>query len=112
MPPAFTVEMITITVRARIITMLCIKSEALSAKKPPIRVYTSTKIAPISIIAQYGRPKRVEKSLPQVTKQLAAYTVKKTRMKMAAIVIMTFFFSRKRLEKKSGSVIALFARTL
>ena len=30
----------------------------------------------------------------------------------AATVMIIFFFSRKRLEKKSGSVIELFARTL
>ena len=53
----------------------------------------------------------VEKSLPQVTKQLAAYTVKKIRMNRAEIIRMTFFFSWKRLLKKSGTVMASPATT-
>ena len=75
-------------------------------------MYTSTKIAPIIIIDWYDVPKSVEKSFPQVTKQLAAYTVKNTRINAAAMNIITFFFSRNLLEKNSGSVIELFALTL
>ena len=55
---------------------------------------------------------RVENNLPQVTRQLAAYTVKKIRMNSAAMVIMTLPFSWKRLEKYSGRVMALPARML
>ena len=112
MPPAATVLTITMTTREQTITIACIKSEALSARKPPISVYASTNTAPRIIIVIYGAPNRVEKSFPQVTRQLAAYTVKKIRMNRAAMVIMTFLFSRKRLEKNSGSVMALLALML
>ena len=50
-------------------------------------------------------------SLPQVTKQLAAYTVKNTRMNTAEMVSSTFFFSLKRAEKNSGMVMASPATT-
>ena len=50
--------------------------------------------------------------MPHVTRQLAAYTVKKIRMNTAAMVMITFFFSWNRFEKYSGRVIALPAFSL
>ena len=49
-PPAATVPVTTMTTRATIITTACMKSEALSARNPPMIVYTSTKTAPTIII--------------------------------------------------------------
>ena len=69
-------------------------------------------MAPTIIIAVYGAPNSVENNLPQVTKQLAAYTVKKIKIKTAAKVIITFFSSRNLFEKNSGSVIELLALIL
>jgi hypothetical protein len=51
----------------------------------------------------------LENSLPQVTKQLPAYTAKNTRMNTDAMAMMIFFFSWKRLDKKSDTVMALLA---
>ena len=45
------------------------------------------------IIVIYGAPNSVENSLPQVTRQLAAYTVKNTSMNAAEMPMITFFFS-------------------
>ena len=50
--------------------------------------------------------------MPHVTRQLAAYTVKKTRINTAEIVMITLRFSWKRLEKYSGSVMAFPAFSL
>jgi sodium/proline symporter len=47
-------------------------------------------------------PNRVLKSLPTVTKQLAAYTLKNTNIKSADIVNITFLLSLNLLLKKSG----------
>lgn len=75
-------------------------------------IYNNTKIAPTIIIDIYGIPNNVENNLPQVTKQLAAYTVKNTRINTAERVIITFLLSRNLFEKNSGKVMELFALIL
>ena len=92
-PPALATPSVSTATSTTTITMACIKSDALSAKKPPSKVYISTNAAPTSIIVIYGAPNSVENSLPQVTRQLAAYTVKNTSINAAEMPIMTFFFS-------------------
>ena len=49
-PPAEIVPSTRIVIRAITITTACMKSEALSARKPPINVYTTTKMAPAIIM--------------------------------------------------------------
>ncbi len=106
-PPAAWLPSTNTRTSAIIITIACMKSDALSARNPPKKVYKSTKTAPSIIMLIYEAPNRVENSLPQVTRQLEAYTAKKTSINRAEMVIMTFLSSLKRLLKKSGRVIAL-----
>ena len=49
MPPAVTVPNPKITIRAIVITILCIKSEVLAARKPPSVVYKTITTALITI---------------------------------------------------------------
>ena len=49
-PPAWDMPNTSTAVKAKIITILCIKSDALSAKNPPTNVYSTTKTAPAIII--------------------------------------------------------------
>jgi hypothetical protein len=56
-------------------------------------------------------PKSVEKSLPPVTKQLPTYTEKNISIISDEIKSKIFFFSLKRLLKKSGIVMELPAAT-
>ena len=45
-PPAAKVDTMSVPTNAMIMTMACMKSDALSAKKPPRNVYATTNSAP------------------------------------------------------------------
>ena len=49
-PPALMQPTVTTTISATIMTTACMKSEALSARKPPMIVYSRTNTAPTIIM--------------------------------------------------------------